>query len=52
MSNEHVHPVMKAVLDAFDPKAKNMSELLPTLEDFDPLAMANRWRTDQAINDS
>jgi hypothetical protein len=50
--NEHVHPIMKAVLDAFDPKAKDMSELIPTLDQYDPLAMADRFKAEQAESNS
>ena len=46
--NEHVHPTFKAILAGFDPKAKDMSALLPTVDQFDPLAMADRFKTEQS----
>lgn len=42
MSNEHVHPIMRDALGQF--ATKDMSELIPTPEEFDPLAMAERFK--------
>ena len=50
--NEHVHPTFRAILAGFDPKAKDMSELLPTPDQFDPLAMADRFKAEQAESNS
>jgi hypothetical protein len=50
MTNEHVHPTFKAILDNIAPK--DMSALLPTVEEFDPLAMADRFKAEQAESNS
>lgn len=42
MSNEHVHPIMRDALGQF--ATKDMSELIPAPEEFDPLAMAERFK--------
>lgn len=49
MSNEHVHPIMQAALGQF--ATKDMSELIPNTEEFNPIAMAERYKAATKIAD-